>query len=104
MCRVEVLCSPGCLNAARTIRDLRRLIAQERVNAEVIITLVHTEAEAVTLRFPGTPTVQIDGEDVEPANQVELPHYSLDCRVYWYDGQFWARPPEQMLRQAFQRV
>jgi hypothetical protein len=67
------------------------------------ISLRPAKAEAATLRFPGTPTVRIDGQDIEPSNQVELPCYSLDCRLHWYDGQFWARPPEQILRQALQR-
>ncbi len=41
---------------------------------------VETQAEAEELRFPGSPTIRIDGVDVDPAGAETRP--SLSCRIY----------------------
>lgn len=53
-----------------------------------------TEAEAKALLFPGSPTVRVNGEDVEPG-QRSVP--SLVCRLYQNRSGI---PSEQLLRVA----
>ena len=103
MGQIEVLCCLGCVNAVRTIKDLHRLIAETGRNIDLVVTVVNTAAEAETLKFPGTPTVRVNGEDIELSSPTAIPRYSLDCRLYWYDDQFWMRPSEQMLKEAIEQ-
>lgn len=103
MAQIEVLCCVGCVNAARTIKDLQRLIATAGDNIDLVVTVVKTAAEAETLKFLGTPTVRVNDEDIEPRDPTLIPRYSLDCRLYWYDDQFWMRPSETMLKEAIQQ-
>jgi hypothetical protein len=44
--------------------------------------------------FPGSPTVRVNGEDVEPH---EVSVFSLACRLY---GDRSAIPSEELLREA----
>jgi 2-hydroxychromene-2-carboxylate isomerase len=61
---VEVLSLPGCPNVEETL-----LMAGEVVLAVVPGTEVRdvrlTEAEALERGFPGSPTILVDGQDIE---------------------------------------
>jgi hypothetical protein len=39
-------------------------------------------AVAATHRFPGSPTIRVDGRDVDPSFQ-EPADYTPRCRIYW---------------------
>ena len=41
---------------------------------------VRTQEEAEALRFPGSPTIRIDGRDVDPVGATARP--ALNCRIY----------------------
>jgi hypothetical protein len=58
---------------------LRKVLASQSVRNRVVTLPVSTEAEAAVLRFPGSPTIRINGEDIEP-NQASVP--GLACRLY----------------------
>ena len=42
------------------------MLSSESLQAEIRSIAVRTDAEARELMFPGSPTVRVDGEDVEP--------------------------------------
>jgi hypothetical protein len=46
--------------------DLARVLAQEDTKIEVELVAVNTDEEAQRLRFPGSPTIRVDGEDLFP--------------------------------------
>ncbi|MGH9508863.1 MAG: DF family (seleno)protein, partial [Terriglobales bacterium] len=56
---------------------------EEGVRAEVQQVLVADEATAATLRFAGSPTVLVNGRDVEPAVAEQG---GLSCRLYANHG------------------
>jgi hypothetical protein len=41
---------------------------------------VLTQAEAEELRFPGSPTIRVDGRDIDPGGASARP--ALNCRIY----------------------
>lgn len=53
---------------------------------------------AHSLRFPGSPTIRINGRDIEPQ---ETASYGLMCRLYT-DGS--GAPSHQRLRDAIRRA
>jgi len=64
--RVKILGSEGCANTPPTV-ELVNSVAQDLnipVNIETV--MVETQEQAQELRFLGSPTVQIDGFDIEP--------------------------------------
>ncbi len=77
--RIEILYVPGCPNYQPTFERLQAVLASESVKAGIQGIPVTTDVEAKTLLFPGSPTVRVNGEDVEP-HETSVP--SLACRLY----------------------
>jgi hypothetical protein len=101
--RVELLWWEGCPSHPETLADLERVLDEEGVDAEVELVEVESDDQARAERFPGSPTVRLDGEDAFPSTEVEP--FSLTCRVYRLrDGTVSATPDPEDLRAAVRRV
>ncbi len=62
--RIEVLYTPGCPNYLPAVERIERVLASESLRAEIRSVAVSSDAEAMKLMFPGSPTIRVDGEDV----------------------------------------
>jgi hypothetical protein len=60
---------------------------------------VESEEDAKRLRFVGSPTVRVDGADVEPAAAARE-DFALQCRVYQVDGRLEGAPPTSWIASA----
>ena len=78
---IEVLYSGGCPNHAPFVARLAALLAELGVDEPICEVRVETDAEARTLRFLGSPTLRVDGVDVEPGVS-DRTGYALQCRLY----------------------
>jgi hypothetical protein len=97
--RVELLWWEGCPSYPETRADLERILGEEGLEAEVEMVEVDSDEQARRERFPGSPTIRIDGEDVLPPQEAEP--FSLTCRVYRLpDGRFSPTPDPEQLREA----
>jgi len=92
--RIEILYVPGCPNYQPTFERLQAVLVTETVNVGILGIPVTTEAEAKALIFPGSPTVRINGEDVE-RHRTSAP--GLSCRLYENRSGI---PSEELLRAA----
>ena len=98
--RVQLLTFPGCPNASATRELLQRVIAA--ANAEVEVQEVNTAAPDTPekLRGWGSPTILIDGVDIEGQ---EAPAGS-SCRLYRDpSGYLRGVPAESTLKAAVER-
>jgi hypothetical protein len=64
--KVQVLMSPGCGHGQKTVELVRDVLRELRPGARLETVLVATTTEAQRLAFPGSPTVRIDGVDIDP--------------------------------------
>jgi len=64
--RLEVLYFDGCPTYRAVEETLRGVLARTDTEAEVEVVAVDTNEEAQRLRFPGSPTIRVDGEDLFP--------------------------------------
>lgn len=92
--RIEVLYVPGCPNYQPTMEMVAAVLASESVLERAQGVAVSTEAQAKSLEFPGSPTVRVNGRDVEPTQTF---HPALACRIYANGS---GVPPEHVLRTA----
>ena len=78
--KVEFLYFDGCPNWRRSLEDVNTVLKEYHVTAEVELVEVTSQEQAESLAFLGSPTVRIDGMDVEP----DIPDsgYGMDLRVY----------------------
>ena len=77
-------------------------MAEEGIANEVEVIKVETEEQAHELHFAGSPTIRVDGQDIDPPIDSR---YALTCRVYHLkDGRISPLPSKDMIRRALQSV
>jgi hypothetical protein len=97
--RVEVLYFEGCPNHEPARALVKRVARQLRIEPEIRLVEVPDPEAAVALRFLGSPTVRVDGVDVEPGAQARR-DFAFSCRIYRGDNGFAEQPHERWVREA----
>ena len=96
---VEIRYWEGCPSHPEALELLQDVLAARGVDARVELHEVTTQEEAEALRFPGSPTIRVDGRDVDPAGADERP--ALNCRIYYLpDGGVSPVPTREQLEEA----
>jgi hypothetical protein len=78
---------------------VRRIASNAGVDADVHPVRVGDQGQAERLRFLGSPTVRIDGHDLESGAE-ERTDFVLACRVYATEAGLRGRPPDEWIRSA----
>jgi hypothetical protein len=97
--RVEILYFSGCPNHAPAVDRVREVLAQEDTPAEMVEVEVKDAATALQVAFLGSPTIRVDGQDVEPAARA-VREFGISCRTYNDGGQRAGVPPPEWIRAA----
>jgi hypothetical protein len=97
--KIEVLYVPNCPNHAVALERLRQVLSVEDFQRHVSEVLVRDAEMAHSLKFPGSPTIRINGHDVEPQSE-KAAAFGLMCRLY-SDGS--GAPSQQRLRGAIEK-
>jgi len=98
--RIDFLFWRECPSHPEARELLDDVLAARGIDAEVVEREVFTEEEAQELSFPGSPTIRIDGRDIDPAGASARP--ALTCRIYHLpDGRVSPVPSRQQLEEAF---
>jgi len=97
--RIELMFWAGCASHPEALELLREVLAERKIDEPIVIREVFTQADAIALAFPGSPTIRVDGRDVDPTGAEERP--SLTCRVYRLpDGRPSPVPSRRQLEEA----
>lgn len=95
---IRFLYSEDCPSHDEALRRLRQVLEEEDIKAPVEVIRVDDEERAVELKFLGSPTIYVDGKDIDPPVE---PHYALACRTYRLeDGRISPLPSLSMIRRA----
>jgi hypothetical protein len=78
--RVELLFWEGCPSYPKALAELRSAMLQRGLDPEeVVVREIATDAQAVGERFVGSPTIRVDGVELQaPAGEP----FGLTCRIY----------------------
>jgi hypothetical protein len=91
----------GCPSHDAALERLRQIMAEEGTQAEIEIIKVETDEQAQRLHFVGSPTILIDGRDIDLPPSEAYP--ALTCRAYRLeDGRISPLPSPAMIRRALQ--
>ncbi len=90
--RIELFHVEGCPNQEAFLPHLGELLRRVGVSAAVRLVRVEGPADAARQRFLGSPTLRVDGVNVDPtAGRTD---YGLGCRLYPRpDGTAGGAPP-----------
>jgi hypothetical protein len=97
--KVELFYWEGCPSHPEARVLLEEVLRERGVNVEVELHEVKTQEEAERLRFPGSPTIRVDGRDIDPEGARSRP--ALTCRIYHVaDGRVSPIPSREQLEEA----
>ncbi len=96
---VEILYFEDCPNHQGARELVERVAADLGIEPEVRLVDVQTPADAQRLRFLGSPTIRVNGRDVEP-DADERREFAHSCRVYRTVDGFAGQPNERWVREA----
>lgn len=99
MPRIELLFWEGCPSHPEARELVEDVLAELGVDATLEVREVLTQEEAEAERFPGSPTIRIDGADIDPAGAANRP--ALTCRIYRRpDGRVSPVPSREQIKEA----
>ena len=76
--KIELLYFDGCPNYKRAWNDLAEVIIKYKLDASVRLLNVDTVEKANELKFAGSPTIKVNGHDLEDYEGDGI----MACRVY----------------------
>ena|SRR2546422_10114707 len=97
--RVELLFWDGCPSHGKALRELQQVLRESGHDpGAVIVREIKTDDDAASEGFVGSPTIRIDGTDVQPLADEPT---GLTCRVYHRrDGRISPTPDPEDMREA----
>ncbi len=101
--KIEFLWFSDCPNHEKALAVLREVL-QEKGISEVVEDIDATDPDvAAKYRFPGSPTVRVNGEDIEPGFQ-DPGDYTPRCRLYLVEAAFQGAPPRRWIEDALEEA
>jgi hypothetical protein len=99
--KIELLYFDGCPSHEAFLPRLQELLAQAGVDVPVMQRRVESDAAAQSARFLGSPTLRVDGADIDPGAR-DRTDYGLKCRLYPTEDGLRGAPPDQWVLDALQ--
>lgn len=98
--KVELLYFDGCPSYETLLPRLREVAAEH--HAELKLRRIETAEVAEAAQFLGSPTVRVDGRDIDP-DAAGRDDFGLKCRLYRSDEGHSPTPPEEWIVTALER-
>lgn len=99
---VQLLYLPDCPNYQPTRELIKQTGSELGIELDLEIIAIGDEESAHRLRFLGSPTVRVDGDDIEPDAR-DRTGVALSCRVYRSPRGTRGYPDPALLRTALHR-
>ncbi len=100
---IGILFIEGCPGVSSVTDNIIDIIGEETVDADITLMLIETLEDAKRLQFAGSPTVRINGRDVD-SNMKTINDYGLKSRHYYVNGKKMDYPSKSMIREAINKV
>lgn len=101
--RIELLWFDGCPNHEAVREDLDRALGGRGLDVSLVKSIRVDETSAASVRFPGSPTIRVNGDDIEPGFRDEG-DYSLRCRLYPTSRGLRGVPEREWIEHAIERA
>jgi len=101
--KIELIYFDGCPSYKTARKYLDEALKARGLKVPVEMVMITGEEDAVRQRFLGSPSVRIDGVDIEPGTE-KLKTFSLTCRLYLEDDNVLEWPGRKLIRQAIENA
>lgn len=99
---VQLLYLPDCPNYQPTRKLIEQTVNELGIELDLELIAIDDEESAQRLRFLGSPTVRVDGDDIEPAAR-DRTDAALSCRIYRSERGTRGYPDRTLLQTALRR-
>lgn len=96
---IEFLYFSGCPHHEPALQLLEKVMAEEGIITPVKKIDVVSDSLAHEVRFAGSPSIRVNGQDIEPEGITEQ-GFVRKCRIYSVEGVPKGMPPEQSIHNA----
>jgi hypothetical protein len=96
---LELLYLGGCPNHHATTSLVHRVLKAEGLPPEVRQILIRNHQDAEAHGFPGSPTVRVNGRDIERISS-DRPNVGFACRTYVVAGKAQGVPSRSLVESA----
>jgi hypothetical protein len=97
--KIELFYFGGCPSYRKAADNVREALRLEGIAEDVVLAPVENEADAQAKRLIGSPTVRINGRDIEGAD-ADGRGYGLGCRIYQDEQSIAGWPSVALVRRA----
>jgi hypothetical protein len=95
---IEIISIPDCPNHHATVERVKSVVSSKSIAVTLIETIVRNKTEARDAGFAGSPTVLVNGRDLELLAEVST---NLACRIYGREGGI---PSADLVKAAIDRA
>lgn len=100
MRKIELLFFEGCPSYKDALKNLKDAIAEENIETEIEMINVDSPEKAGQYGFQGSPSIRIDGSDLENSND----GYNYSCRIYTIKGEQTGIPTKEFIREKIRAL
>lgn len=101
--KVELYYLDGCRSYRQARENLRQALQAEGRPERIDMIRVADETDARAKRFIGSPTIRLDGADIE-GTKAGTRGYGFGCRVYTAGGRMAGWPSVEQIRHALRHT
>ena len=98
--KVEFLYFKSCPNHNQALLNLRAALQESKINADVVLINVTSEAVAAKVGFQGSPSIRVNGKDLDGRNEGS----SYGCRIYQIDGKITPIPTKKFIQERVREL
>ena len=92
---IQFLYFEGCPSHKPALAYLKEIIEDEKIDTNLEMVCVDSPEEAQKAGFQGSPSIKINGIDLEGKND----GFSFNCRLYNVDGKLTGTPSKEFIKQ-----
>jgi hypothetical protein len=98
--KVEFLYFKSCPGHKEALANLKAALQESKVNADIVLINVTTEAQAAKVGFQGSPSIRINGKDLDGRNE----GHSYACRIYEIGGKITKTPSKEFIQGKLREI
>lgn len=101
---IRLLHTDDCHVWKEALSQLESALAEVGLAVKYEVINVKSTEEAQKYKFAGSPSIQIDGEDIDPRAKGIKTYTVVACRPYFYNGKSFDYPPKEMLVEELKKL
>ena len=97
---IEFLYFKSCPGHKQALVNLKAALREMKISADVMLINVASEAEAARVGFQGSPSIRVNGKDIDGRND----GYSYSCRIYHIGGKITPTPSKDFIKERLKEL